>query len=1108
MSLLACYRPVLRLAAFVALLAPTLRANAASTWPLSSAFPAPGATHVSPDTPLRLAFPADVQLGQGRIHVRDTATGRDVDVIEVGAPYATQTIGGEPNFRYLPATVTGREVTLHPRNGALQYGASYTVTAEPGAFTVGHQASAALEQGWTFTTRATPPAAGTPRIVVAADGTGDFCTVQGAIDWIPEGNTRPVTLFIRKGTYRELIVIANRHAVTLLGEDRRESVITYANNDRFNPTNGNPFGSPQPQPSAAPLGGAVYHRSVLLAHRVDDLVLANLTVRNATPQGGSQAEAVLLNGTTRARAILKDVDLYSYQDTLQINGQAYLENCLIEGDIDFMWGTGPCFFSRCTARSLRSGAYFTQIRNPGTNHGYVYVGCTFEGAKGIMGNYLTRVSTARFPHSEVVLLDCTLTPAVHPVAWLLQGPQDPAQIHFWEHNSRLPDGQPVDVSARLPGSRQLTEPADAATIANYRNPTWVLGNAWNPRAAPIFTAPAAPAAVNPAAPAIVTPPASQLVLLGTSPELHVLATSPVATPLRYQWNRDGRPIPGATHASLRLPAATWDTAAAYSVTVRNDQHATTSAAAILTPVAPQPAARAPDLPHLAPAVFDVTAFGAVADGIKDNASAIQEAIDTAAAAGGGTVLLPPAVRPYRSAPLTLRSGIRLEIAGGAVLQALPYSASSAPGSYPLTGKRYADFISASKAHDIAISGAGVIDGDGEAWWAAFRADKKMPHRPYLVRLNNCERVLVSGLTLTRSPMFHAAISADHLTVFGVTVDSPEGPNTDGLDPAGTHHLIQNCYVSCGDDNVVMKPGGTFCQDITITDCVFGLGHGMSVGGQSNCGLDGMLVRNCAFQGTVSGLRLKADATQGGEVKNVVYRNLTMDAVRYPIVFYSYYKMVGNPGSPSGSNATTPEKVRAWNTEPPLPLASSTLPSWKAITIEHLTATRAGDFSIIWGLPLANFLIEDVRLQDVRLSGGRGLKLYNATNVRIDAASDVGPVDALNTLAITAEPKSVQVRAGETARFVAHAVGAATYQWMFAGQPLADGPRSDGAVISGARGAQLEVRGVTPANAGKYSVLVAGSLDGFDVAANRPAPGTIPVSAASAPATLTVAPAQP
>lgn len=459
---------------------------------LGAAFPAPGANQVCADTPLRLTFPSAPVAGVGKIQVFDAADDSLVETIDVGVSTAAKTIGGLPNFNYTPVIVADNAAHVYLKNNVLRYGRSYYVTLDAGVFTVGGVATTAVGKpdGWRFTTKAAPPAASSARLTIAADGTGDFCTIQAAIDFLPEGNTTPRTLFIRNGTYRELIFWTDKHAITLRGEDRKKTIIAYANNERFNAGGGNPFAGTAPDPVTQPLvGGAIYRRGVLLAHRVNDLTITNLTMRNTTPQGGSQAEAIILNGTPNARAVLKGVDLYSFQDTLQINGQAYLTDCYIEGDVDFLWGTGPCFFENCVARSVRSNTYYTQIRNTAANHGYVFLRCTFEGAPGVTGNMLSRVAPGRFPYSEVVLLDCVLGPSVGPVAWQLDAlPRDvpePAfpNLHFWEFNSRDPDGKPVDTSRRRNASRLLNQPEDAATIASYRDPAFVLGNGWNPRTA-------------------------------------------------------------------------------------------------------------------------------------------------------------------------------------------------------------------------------------------------------------------------------------------------------------------------------------------------------------------------------------------------------------------------------------------------------------------------------------------------------------------------------------------------------------------------------------------------------------------------------------------------
>src|SRR5207237_1397547 len=107
-------------------------------------------------------------------------------------------------------------------------------------------------------------------------------------------------------TYFEQVYFASKHALTFLGEDRAQTVIAYPNNNTFNNVSGS------------------YHRMTLQADHVNNVVFANLTVQNTTPKGGSQAEALILNGTTTAQAIVSNVTLLSFQDTLQINGQAYV----------------------------------------------------------------------------------------------------------------------------------------------------------------------------------------------------------------------------------------------------------------------------------------------------------------------------------------------------------------------------------------------------------------------------------------------------------------------------------------------------------------------------------------------------------------------------------------------------------------------------------------------------------------------------------------------------------------------------------------------------------------------------------------------------------------
>ena len=1174
--------------AAVAVVSPTLAATART--PVSTA------TGLEPDTRLTLTFNQPIVVGvMGKIRIYDasnpTTPVDTIDLITATAlmktlraastistqalPVQNKTVGGLTNFNYYPITVSGNTATIYPRNNVLGYGKSYFVTIDPGVFTDSSGLSYSGipdNTGWTFSTKTVGPASGATWIVVAADGSGDFCTVQGALDFIPSGNTTPRTLFIKKGTYFEEVYFSSKHSITFLGEDRAQTVIAYPNNNNFNNVSGS------------------YHRMTFQADKANNVVIANLTVLNSTPKGGSQAEALILNGTTTARAIVTNVTLFSYQDTLQVNGQGYVTDSHISGDVDYMWGGGPCFFNNCQLTALSSGGYHTQIRNGSTAHGYVFYNCTLDAAAGVSGMYLSRIdpNPSAFPFSEVVYLNCimgtfngsTYATSISPAGWLLNNTPDQTaasapNIHFWEYNSHYSDGTPLNVASRIGASKQLTLANDAATIANYSTPSYVLGNGWTPQLPPLiamqptaqaidsgssftlsvqaFGIPALtyqwqhdgvsiPGATNASylvassaggdagtytvlvsngtttvassavalvvhggPPVISLQPANTTGLLGTTATLSVWAVGD--GPYSYQWSKDGTPISGATNLSLRLTGLQASDAGNYSVAVSNAGGTTASSAASLAIVSP--AAPVPTLPTIPAARYDVTAYGALGDGVTDNTAAIQAAINAAKAAGGGTIEFPPASAAYLCGPITVYSSMNIQVDAGASLRALPF------GTYPRSTTAPAHFITInSSSTDVEFSGGGVIDGDGAAWWAAFDAGT-ITARPRLVQINKSNRMLFTGLTFLNSPNFHLAFSGSNndVTLYGVTVSAPgDAQNTDGMDIAGTNYLVQGCSVSVGDDDIVAKPGSVFCRNMLIANCTIGTGHGVSIGGQTNVGLDGMTVMNCTFNGTSSAIRMKADPTQGGPVQNVTFKDLTMTNVTYPILFYSYYNQLGSPGATSGSSQITPAKVNAWNVTPPNSLASTTIPTWRNITISNLTVNNGQGSCTIWGLPLADALIANVTLNNVTITGGAGLELYDATNIQFTGTTNLGPVITCNALAITGQPQNKTVSVGDTVTFSATAVGGSgtnntglTYQWRLNGIPLLNGLQLDGSTLSGVNTPTLTIANARASGAGNYTVTFATTLDGYNTSTNALVANSLPVSATSAAAVLTVNP---
>ncbi len=290
--------------------------------------------------------------------------------------------------------------------------------------------------------------------------------MQAAVDAAPDRPTRRLTIVIRKGFYEEIVYFRHKSNLTFLGEDRDGVVIAYANNERFN-------GPPTGVPTNEKPGTFPYRRAVFMADRSQGIHVQSLTLRNLTPRGGGQAEALLLSG---GENVVDRVNLRSFQDTVQLNDSVYVTDSDIEGETDFLWGRGPAFFTRTTLRQLSRTSPFMWVRSTQASHGFVFVGCTFEAPSGDGPGPLLARNTAGYPDSEVVLIDSVLGP-IHPAAWLLEG--DPSRQRYWEFNSRTATGAPGDTSQRFPGSRQLSATADAATIANYRSPAFVLGG-WTP----------------------------------------------------------------------------------------------------------------------------------------------------------------------------------------------------------------------------------------------------------------------------------------------------------------------------------------------------------------------------------------------------------------------------------------------------------------------------------------------------------------------------------------------------------------------------------------------------------------------------------------------------
>jgi len=366
------------------------------------------------------------------------------------------------------------------------------------------------------------------------------------------------------------------------------------------------------------------------------------------------------------------------------------------------------------------------------------------------------------------------------------------------------------------------------------------------------------------------------------------------------------------------------------------------------------------------------AFGAKADGQTKDTTALQHAINQCANGDGGVVHLTAGT--YISGPLTLRSHVHLVLDKGATLLG-----SQDMADYPIRADapwRRVSLLHADRVEDIALTGAGTIDGSGQVWWdAQLNRPKGTPEnpRPLLIDLTNSRQILIEGVTIRNSPQYNiAAFSCDGLTIRDVTILNPGrgAPNTDGIDPvASSHVLIEHDTIDTGDDNVAIKSGlvGLECQtlhcvgmpnpstDITVRDCTFRNGHGLSVGSETAGGVSNVTVERVTFTGTRQGIRIKSARGRGNDIGNFTYRDINMDGVETPIEITAYYSGIvkDDPGQPMTEHT----------------------PRFHDITIENLTAIGAKRAATIMGLPESP--IKNLTLKNVTISAATGMTIQNA-----------------------------------------------------------------------------------------------------------------------------------
>ncbi len=365
--------------------------------------------------------------------------------------------------------------------------------------------------------------------------------------------------------------------------------------------------------------------------------------------------------------------------------------------------------------------------------------------------------------------------------------------------------------------------------------------------------------------------------------------------------------------------------------------------------------------------YPITDFGAVPGGAALNTAAIQQAIDAAAARGGGTVVVPAGV--FRSGSIFLKQGVALHLAEGAVLKG-----SENIEDYPKRLTRIEGhfepwrlaLVNASGLTGLRISGPGKLDGSGPVYWRAFwqrrrenpRGTNLEVERPRLLFIERCTGVRVENMALEDSGFWNLHLyRCRDVLVEGVRITIPSagpalrGPSTDGIDVDSSQQVtIRKCYISNNDDDIALKGSkgpradrdtdSPPVEDILVEDCEIGDGNGLITCGSEATVVRRVMVRNCVMSGraTVLTLKLRPDTPQH-------YEDITLENIR----------LAG--GGRLLNVAPWMQFLDLQGQPPPVRTVNH-------ITLRHITGTYRA-FGVLRGNP--GDTLRDITLEDVNLT---------------------------------------------------------------------------------------------------------------------------------------------
>ena len=453
--------------------------------------------------------------------------------------------------------------------------------------------------------------------------------------------------------------------------------------------------------------------------------------------------------------------------------------------------------------------------------------------------------------------------------------------------------------------------------------------------------------------------------------------------------------------------------------------------------------------------FNIINYGAKGDGIFLNTESINNAIHACNAQGGGVVFIPKGF--WLTGPVELKSNVNLHLEKNALLQftkdfnqyhliesnweGIPQMRNQSP-------------LSATNATNIAITGYGIVDGNGDAWrmvkkdklnetqWKKLLAsgglvseDKKTWYpsaksmkgsklnnpgiiapgktaeyyddikdflRPNLVVLMNCKKVLLEGVTFQNSPAWNLhPLMCEDLIVRHVYAKNPfYAQNGDGIDVESCKNvLIESSTFDVGDDGICIKSGRDEAgrkramptENLVVRNCTVYHAHGgFVIGSEMSGGAKNLYVENCTFIGTDVGLRFKTTRGRGGIVENIYVNNIIMKDIVGEAVLFDMYYAAVDPVPLSGEKREAPIVQT-------LPVTEAT-PQFRNFYVSNITCDGAEKAIFIRGLPEMH--IQNINIQNAIIKAKHGIEMseatgINFTNLQILSSSTNPVADVLN-----------------------------------------------------------------------------------------------------------------